>query len=1477
MSGAGSSTKVAASKGKGRMTLQGMLNWEDFREFSTLEISNTLVQGTSTFPSPAALACPSTALNEAGSSTASSNTISREDTATSISTHAPKCDSSTAIVSTCSSVPIHGTDLKAFDMQITERLEQRFEDLKSIYCPALYSYILGKRRILGSRRSKMIDTGVCDFSMKWKYLGESEATAELYFVVQCGVGVGRKVRRFFNQPYIVEHLGTDFRIKVIESYRRLMLEITVLASGLDEKQYTLCGRSLKLSSGEATRRATLGGIIMVKYDSVELCYGLTAGHPIQEIRNLLRYNSCHVGSGSDRMSEGTDSDADEGLSTSGSASSYILEEVENSHMREETEASIELFDFAIGTISHDSFQNDTAMGNCDWGLIPWDTSQSLPNRINHNIELRSMDESPMDLNINVVVLTSRGAQLGNLACKRSGLFMSPGSKMIETMDLKPDSGSGLLPGDSGSWVANPSNGNVYGHLVAIDAFGEGYVVPIKHTLEDIKRHLNATRVFIPSGEDLSRQPLVVKAEYESDQEKLADVKPLTSTVVYSQKTKEESFEKPGVAKIEKQESDLAKIHCNDVKDDTTRRSKIKNPSEYSISSPSMGSTPASSVNSMPSTSDINKDTRLHPPPSPAHDEAVGYCDCLYFISDFFMFENLKPLGSWQSLAKDYFAVVHRLGGVSAVLNLPTRSVEQPIDRLMFMLTQAVGANTTSPATNQIHNVGSCTDEEITTVRGDRFPSCLPCPVYLFLAICRITQMRAEVARGAAMSTIQSHLAAISNSINRHGSFSTSEKSTMIGETAKSMLEETFQVAVRLYGVLTLIDPGELPEHAGTRADNNLRVAYRHKLLSLLRELWIISEEPAGLRWPFIVAGVAVVDGTYDDREFVATALRVIWASTIPSWGALWSLERLEKFWVSGKTGSPPLEELPLLSLTQPHVTWPLVSRPSGAEQPSGSSTVTYDGEGVISLQRMEKSQVFDSHVVSSLVDVQTPGSTAIFSTTPSVPISRESNPTSAPDAMSKNSAPDLTAAACAAVPFKCTGLKMFDIQIPERLEQRFEDLQDIFTEPLYNHLLDRRWYNKILPNKDIESGAYSFSMKLRYLGENETAVKLFIVILCGPAAVKKARWFFRQAHVQEELGSEFNILVQEGLRELTMEILAMTLWTKDEWRTLCGKRLRLSRGAATRLSTVGGIIMVTYENGSSVFGMTAGHAVRDVRCDGEEELTEGEIDGRESAGPPESQLGVHSLDGLWEVNSDADANLKFDRFIGEVQVHSQALFQRDSGAWVVYPEKGYVYGHLVAIDILGEGYVIPIQATLEAIKGQLDATEVRLPSQAEIQRVLSSNGAKKRESPSGVSTGGGSYGNTYFPLPGLTTYSVPSTRHLPSFQCVGQSYFGITLDQYDTGDQVTEVTGRDIMSSHIGLVKGASLVDAGWAVVLPTVTARTTVAILTIRILSPLGAEDEDTWKSTFMDIPKQGSRKLYSLSRHVGPGTHHHMQSCAE
>lgn len=71
----------------------------------------------------------------------------------------------------------------------------------------------------------------------------------------------------------------------------------------------------------------------------------------------------------------------------------------------------------------------------------------------------------------------------------------------------------LQSGDSGAWIADDITNELYGHVVADDVFGRGYVVPIHDSLEDIKNRLGVDSVLLPPKIDILAFNLESPATY----------------------------------------------------------------------------------------------------------------------------------------------------------------------------------------------------------------------------------------------------------------------------------------------------------------------------------------------------------------------------------------------------------------------------------------------------------------------------------------------------------------------------------------------------------------------------------------------------------------------------------------------------------------------------------------------------------------------------------------------------------------------------------------------------------------------------------------------------------------------------------------------------------------------------------------------------------------------------------------------------
>ncbi|KAF2094403.1 hypothetical protein NA57DRAFT_60447 [Rhizodiscina lignyota] len=133
----------------------------------------------------------------------------------------------------------------------------------------------------------------------------------------------------------------------------------------------------------------------------------------------------------------------------------------------------------------------------------WFNSHGAPHK--QAFELTEMGSTNVDEEYVVYVLTaSRGALPGQLVCHNSSFATSFNKPSIKTHGLRlRETHQALLPGDSGSWIVDATDGRVYGHLIAVDAFGDGYVVPLEDSLQDMANQLGAVSASLVTSEDLS--------------------------------------------------------------------------------------------------------------------------------------------------------------------------------------------------------------------------------------------------------------------------------------------------------------------------------------------------------------------------------------------------------------------------------------------------------------------------------------------------------------------------------------------------------------------------------------------------------------------------------------------------------------------------------------------------------------------------------------------------------------------------------------------------------------------------------------------------------------------------------------------------------------------------------------------------------------------------------------------------------------
>lgn len=184
------------------------------------------------------------------------------------------------------------------------------------------------------------------------------------------------------------------------------------------------------------------------------------------------------------------------------------------------------------------------------------------------------------------------------------------------------------------------------------------------------------------------------------------------------------------------------------------------------------------------------------------------------------------------------------------------------------------ANTTSPASNQIVELDRFTPDELATYYCFRLYGELPCPTELFLEMLRITKLRRLAITGVGYyDTITPALDGI---LMRTNAFVPElwEESYGVPEQPEFVLmARVFKCSIALYANLSLPPPPTQSTPDDLKSWAMRRVALREELMQLMRESLAVLQSKAALSWPVAVAGVAVANGSDEDKELVLSTFK----------------------------------------------------------------------------------------------------------------------------------------------------------------------------------------------------------------------------------------------------------------------------------------------------------------------------------------------------------------------------------------------------------------------------------------------------------------------------------------------------------------------------------------------------------------------------------------------------------------------------
>ncbi|KAF9878594.1 hypothetical protein CkaCkLH20_04086 [Colletotrichum karsti] len=398
--------------------------------------------------------------------------------------------------------------LLVINRSIPEAAINHLKDWKILYGQALWEFVTVSAPT--HCNSKM--------AMKLRYLGASETESSLYLIFFCDKKIAKYVKRFVSRAHVQEDMRNHFVPQVISQSPELLRGDKVFCSAESFSEETCCGRRVYLlgTQHEQSRVGTLGGIVMAWSAKDIQAYGLTSGHLFTENAPPLSKEWSQKpldDSDDDEWEDDIELDFDAVTITSDTSSSDLAAGQGNT-FAENDGSFIPDEVFLLGTHQPvDPVLFGTPHKAGDWALVNIDD----PMAVRPNIARGSADDtfprmfletlaephwgSSFDDCADVAVITCHKTLTGSLRQSGSTISVGPSAPFADMYDLSVANGA-LLPGDSGAWVVDAKSGDVYGHVIAIDALGEAYVAPMTDTLEEIRGALGADTVKLPTHHDV---------------------------------------------------------------------------------------------------------------------------------------------------------------------------------------------------------------------------------------------------------------------------------------------------------------------------------------------------------------------------------------------------------------------------------------------------------------------------------------------------------------------------------------------------------------------------------------------------------------------------------------------------------------------------------------------------------------------------------------------------------------------------------------------------------------------------------------------------------------------------------------------------------------------------------------------------------------------------------------------------------------
>lgn len=396
-----------------------------------------------------------------------------------------------------------------FNVNVDEATEERFKIVQAHFEKLLLEYVR-EHQTVGAKYKPM--------STRLIMIGTSSSDAVPHLVVFCQPKQKRLVEQFATSHIIKDICQPQdpgvpsFKIKVIGKGPKLRLKSSQVEVTVDNDipiwhRDTLCGTPIQFMRLCDKRNATFGGIIKVVTEKGDVkLYGITAGHAVEEWDNnefesSLEATDDHGDDTEQQTPEDSDMDMDLFMID-------IPPEVGSGDGKESWHFAEPL---VLGSvITHASAATTDAIHHndqCyDWALFETSVYKSnhLPYYLVPEIPevVLSQREPGTTGDRSIYMISGSGFKRGQLTSTPGRILLGSGEEFVTTYMLTIHDERGICDGDSGSWVIDTCTYEVYGHLVASDVFGSGYVIPLKAIFADIKQSLRAELVTLPKVADV---------------------------------------------------------------------------------------------------------------------------------------------------------------------------------------------------------------------------------------------------------------------------------------------------------------------------------------------------------------------------------------------------------------------------------------------------------------------------------------------------------------------------------------------------------------------------------------------------------------------------------------------------------------------------------------------------------------------------------------------------------------------------------------------------------------------------------------------------------------------------------------------------------------------------------------------------------------------------------------------------------------